>query len=539
MKKIYSLVKASMTSDMSFLKIKVKNKKYGSIIPIAISLYLMFAIGLLAYSIFKKQAEFQVQHVILALFVFGISIATFFEGIYKSGPLIFNCKDDQLLLSLPLKRRTVLFLRIFKFYTFELIFNSVFLLPIMVAFALCSDNITWTYYLSSIIMLLFLPIIPIVISCIFGVLISSLSSRFKFKNAAQIIITMAYILGLFYINYNIDSFFEYVAKHANSLNELLIKIYYPAGIYAKLVTDFHASDLIIFILINIVIFIVTIFILSKVYFKINSRLKKVTSSKKVRIDNLVIKSQNRTISLIKKELNTFFKTPVFIINAGFSLLLFIIVVILIMVKFDTVIPILTNPEMGFGITKDFIMNNLSIMILFLLIITSFLTSITSSVISLEGRNINILKSLPISSKSILLSKVYSSLVLTTPILVIGTMMLLFKFKINIIESLLLIFLTVAIPLVSHFLGIIINLKYPKLDAENSVEVVKQSTSSFISVMLGMILLIASIAVIYRFVDKLSSTLILFITTIIFIIIDLILYLYLTKIGVKDYKKINI
>ena len=32
---------------------------------------------------------------------------TIIEGVYKAGPLLFNCRDDQLLLSLPIKRRTV------------------------------------------------------------------------------------------------------------------------------------------------------------------------------------------------------------------------------------------------------------------------------------------------------------------------------------------------------------------------------------------------------------------------------------------------
>ena len=121
---------------------------------------------------------------------------TIIEGVYKTGPMLFNCKDDQLLLSLPIKKQTVLFVRIIKFYIFELLFNSLFLLPVMIAYIKWADVISWTYYLSSIIMLLFLPIVPIIISCFLGSIISSLSSRFKYKNAAQIIISMAIVLGM-------------------------------------------------------------------------------------------------------------------------------------------------------------------------------------------------------------------------------------------------------------------------------------------------------------------------------------------------------
>ena len=283
MKKLYSLLKASLTSDMSLFKIKAKGKA-GILIPLFIALYLMFAIGASASSMFEKLTPLHLQHVLLSVFVFGISIMTIMEGIYKAGPLMFNCKDDQLLLSLPIERRVVLFVRVFKFYIFELLFNSLFLLPIMIAYIKWADVLDFSFFLTSFVMLFMLPIIPIVMSCIIGAITSSLSSRFKYKNAAQIIISMVFVLGILFLSYSTDDLFNYLIKHATNINDLIIKIYYPAGIYAKLITDFNVLDLGIFILVNIIIFALFIFCLSKVYFKINSRLKKVATAKKTNIN---------------------------------------------------------------------------------------------------------------------------------------------------------------------------------------------------------------------------------------------------------------
>ena len=107
-----------------------------------------------------------------------------------------------------------------------------------------------------------------------------------------------------------------------------------------------------------------------------------------------------------------------------------------------------------------------------------------------------------------------------------------KFKISIIESLLLIILSILIPLVSHFIGIIINLKYPKFDWDSSSEVVKQSTSSFISVMIGMILLVMSVFIIMSLIDKISAILILIMGVVFYLILDTLLYIYLMKKGIK-------
>ena len=168
-----------------------------------------------------------------------------------------------------------------------------------------------------------------------------------------------------------------------------------------------------------------------------------------------------------------------------------------------------------------------------------MTSITNSVISLEGKNISILKSLPITAKTILISKVLSALIITTPILILGNIILFVRFKINIFESLLLLVLSILIPLVSHFIGLIINLKYPKFDWENSTEVVKQSTSSFIAVMLGMFLFIISTVIITNFLGHVNAILLLSLTTLIYLIIDIILYMYLSITGVKKFNKLTI
>lgn len=539
MKKLRSLIKACMSSDMKIFKIKTKgNSRNKMTLPLILTFCFMFTIWSNANILFEKMAPMHLTTMALSIIVFLISLMTIIEGIYKSGSLLYNCKDDQLLLSLPIKRTTVLFIRIFKFYVFEVIFNALFFIPFILAYLRWAPSLDWTFFLISTVMFFMLPIIPIIISCILGALISSISSHFKHKNIATIITSFAFLLIIFYVSFNSDSIFEYLIKHATDFNDLITKIYYPAGIYGKLVDHFNYLDLFIFILVNISLFAIGIYILSIFYFKLNSRIKKVATNKKVSTDKLNYNKKSITRTLIKKELDTFFKIPVFIINAGFGLLLFIIAIIVILAKFDLIVTALTDPN-TINLSKNLIMDNLSLLIFTLISATAYMTSITNSVISLEGRSINILKSLPLKTKTILMSKVYSSLVLTTPVLVIGSIILFIRFKISLIECLLLLLLSVLIPLVSHFIGILVNLKYPKLDAENSTEVVKQSTSSFLSVMIGMILFIVTVIIVPKIAGIINATLFLLIATIIYIIINTILYSILVTKGVKEFNQLSI
>ena len=539
MKKNISLLRACMTSDMNIFKInQKKNHKSNTMLIGLIVFFFMFSIWSNANLLFEKMGPTHLQFVLLSFFVLAISFMTFLEGIYKSGPLMFNCKDDQLLLSLPIPRGTVLFIRIFKFYIFELLYNSLFMIPVMVAYIRWADNIHWTFFLTSFVMLLMLPIIPIILSCIVGAITSSFTSRFKYKNLFQIVFSMLLCIGILIFSFQMDSLYDYIAKHATSINDFIRKLYYPSGVYADLVMKFDIVELLVFVLINIVLFIGMILVLSKFYFKINSRMKKVTTTSHVSVDELKYSSHSVYQSLIKKEINTFFKTPVFIMNAGFGLVLFLLACIYVVFKFDNLLLGLTDPN-GMNVSKDLIMNNLSILIFCLISITAFMTSITNSVISLEGRSINILKSLPIETKTLLLAKVYACLWITTPVLLIGDMILFIKFSISLIDIVLLILLSILIPLVSHFIGLIVNLKFPKLDFENSSEVVKQSTSSFVSVMIGMVFAFATFFIVPNIMGTINATLFLIIATGIYVIIDFILYQILIHKGVREFNQLSI
>ena len=298
MKKLRSLIRACMTSDMNLFKIRQKKdgKKNSPLLPFVIAFFFMFAIWSYASSFIFILKPSHTESTVLSLFAFISCIFVIIEGIYKAGPLLFNCKDDQLLLSLPIKRSTVLFVRILKFYLFELAFNALFLIPTAGAYLIQAENIDWTFFLTTIVMIFILPIIPIIISCILGMITTALSSRFKYKNLFQIIITMGILVLIFGLSFKMNNVYDYIENNSAYLSNLVNRVYYPAGLYTKLVLNFNGITLLLFVLINIAIYALGIWLLSLVYFRINSNLKKSISTN-VNIDKLSIKKSNNKISL--------------------------------------------------------------------------------------------------------------------------------------------------------------------------------------------------------------------------------------------------
>ncbi len=491
MGRLVSLLKACMTEDMSLFQIRSKKRGASSkVLPVFLVLIIGFSIWSYANMLLDTLLPLNAGFVMLTMCVLVTSVLTLIEGVYKSGSLLFNCKDDDLMLSLPIKRSTVLFVRIFKLYVFELLYNALFLVPAMIAYAMRVE-LSATFVVSSIAAVILLPVIPIVIACPLGAIISSLSSRFRAKNIAQTVIITLFALGALYASWNLEGILSKIASHATSINDFITKVYYPAGAYVSMVTDFKVVDLLIFALVNMGAFLLVCLVLGSVYFRINSRAKIIKTSARGK-GKYKIKAHSVTAALMKKELKKFVNSPVFMVNAGFSLVLFVVGCVVLAVNSTDTSTVLQS--YGVEGTIDFgqmIRTYAPMILLGLLLMAALMGSITSSMISLEGRSFNILKSLPVKPYTVIMSKVLTAVVIMLPFLIAGDIVMFVKFDFSLLEILMILVATVVFPVVAETIGIIINLKYPKMDAKNDAEVVKQSMSSMVAVFLGMALLAVS------------------------------------------------
>ncbi len=540
MGKLTSLLKASMSEGMSLFAFGNRNKngkKAGPALPIFLAFFIAFAVWGYANMLLDSLAEVGMGFVMLTLFALITAILTLVEGVYKSGSLLFNCRDDNLMFALPIKKSTVLFVRVFKFYLFEVLYNALFLAPAMLAYAMRIE-VDFTFYLSSALALLFLPVIPVVISCIVGGVTSSISSHFKMKNLVQIVVTTVVLLGVLYVVGNLDTALAKIAENATSINEVITKLYYPAGAYVSMVTDFNVLTLAIFTLVNVGIFAVTVLILGKVYFKINSRAKTVKTS----THRGVVKIQKRSVvmAIVRKELKKFIDTPVFVINAGFGLVLFVVGTIVLSVNFEGLSGILKN----YGVEESFDLSEMvkqyAPAVLFgLLCMATLMSSITSSVISLEGRAYNILKSIPVKPITILMSKVSAAVAVMLPFILLGDIIMFLNFEFSVLEMLMILLASVILSFVAEMIGIAVNLKYPKMNASSDAEVVKQSSSAMVATFIGMGLTIVSA---YLLITVMSNgvpmDLVIATGVLIYAVIFVILAIYLKKVGTKKFLEIE-
>ena len=85
MKKLISLLKATMSQDMSIFRIKAKNKSkiHTIILPIILTLVVMFAEGSYTQMFAEVLAPNNLTYIVLTMFIIFTSLLTVIEGIYK------------------------------------------------------------------------------------------------------------------------------------------------------------------------------------------------------------------------------------------------------------------------------------------------------------------------------------------------------------------------------------------------------------------------------------------------------------------------
>ena len=215
----------------------------------------------------------------------------------------------------------------------------------------------------------------------------------------------------------------------------------------------------------------------------------------------------------------------------------VVTTIAMSINFDGMVEAVLQGE-NIGILIDEIKDMIPKIYYCFVVFATCMTSITSSMISLEGKSFNITKSLPVLPEKILLSKVLTSNIISIPVVLICDIIFFVVFKVAIIDIVFILLASIIMPTFTALVGILMNLKYPKMDATSDTEVVKQSMSSAVSIFIGLFVGMLSIAIIILG-GKTNLDLFIILELLVFGAIVFILWRILKKYGVKRFREINV
>lgn len=476
MKQVLVLTRMQLGSALEFLNFKAKKdrRKNLSVVTILILGCALFGFISATYSYAMGIAMQQLGEleVLPGFFMAATSLIVLITSIYKAKGVLFGFKDYDIVMALPVKASYIVASRLLLLYTINMVFAIGLLLPAYVVYGILAKP-DITFYVYGLLSLLFVPLIPIIIASVIGIILAYISSKFKHSNAVNTIVMILAFTALFFGLMAVKTD-EQIVKIGTIFSDQMNSMYPLARWFLDGVVKYHIPSLLLFLGVSALAFLLFSMALGKGFKSLNSKLSAVQAGSKFKMKEL--KQSSQLMALYHKEAKRYFSCTIYVFNTFFALILMAIAAIAIQVvpikQLDT---IMSDPVMS---------QMLKNMVPFVIAFMISMCAISASSISLEGKNFWILKAAPINANRIFLAKILFSISLTMPFCLLTSLSFSFRFQLNVIESVMAVLIPLAYCYLTAVLGLFINLKLPLMEWKNETVVVKQSAAAMLGSLSG-------------------------------------------------------
>lgn len=489
-----NLLQLSHANQLRYADTKSRKKTITLYILVAVILmgllaYLIYSLKII-YSITWLREEIVTELVVpMALICMILNVAISIFG--GSGLLLSDTNIDSVL-ALPIPLLTLIISKLSILYIVEVILTVALLLPMMVLFGLTA-GMGFLFYLMVVGITLLFPIIPGLLGTMIGtqiyyVLKSSSARTARIKATGAILILFAFMLFMSFKfpdiavgnlgdSFSTSSFTIHAGKY---IQRLLYGDYLLIGIYFG--TVFFMGGFLIYGL-------------TKIYQSWYSN-DTTQGSKYQTVDwGKQTAKQNNTLSaLLARERIRYFSLPVYLTNTACGWLFAAVFVLLVVLMSDKITPYIYQLAEYFQVPfADY-----DVLFMYALSILTTISCTTYASISIEGKQIEILKSLPITATCLFRSKMLHHLSMSVPtIFVLNTIMALYL-QWSFPKAMLGYALPLLCSVLIGMIGYILNLIFPNFEWENVTHIIKQSLPAILTALIGVVVTCGTAYLLLRF-----------------------------------------
>lgn len=460
------------------------NKKARNMTPVYVILYayLIIAFGgmfMLNYGTLYDTfaVTLGLPDIYFAMAAFTSMMLGFVGSVMMTQSQLYEAKDNELLLSMPIKPSTILASRIIVLYMWSFAFSVVNYVPAVAVYIKKNDSLSIGFFVAAVLGLFLIPLFALTVSFIIAWLLKLATGKMKNKSLATIIGTFIFF-GVYMVfctqMYNISTI---LTVNSDGVVNAFKTYLYPFYTCGKALMGNSFAYVLLMILVTVIPFVLAWQILSKTFIKIATT-KAGFVKTKYKAEKMKAGSVRNAVA--SKELKHFIASPTYAVNGGLGLLMMVGLAAYFTVKYETMLSMFLEISGGF-MEADF----LNALLILIVASVGTICEITVCSISLEGKNLWILKSAPISELDILKGKLYAHIYIAVPFALLSGIILNFMPGMSPVMRIFAIALPVVIQVFEAYFGLAVNLKLPKLDWNNESQAIKQSGAAMIAVFGGM------------------------------------------------------
>ena len=386
-------------------------------------------------------------------------------SMFMAKSKLFEAKDNDLLLSMPLPTWMILFSRMTGLYTMAFLFSSIVFIPACVVYFI-QTGFALLPVVFCLLSAFLLPLLSLAISALIGWALAWVSSRVRSKNLITTIVLLVFLTGYSLLYSKMGEAIEFILSHGSEIGAVMQTWLFPFWIAGMGCGG------------NALAFLATVGIFGGAFglvylFLSRTFLKTITTrrggaGKKYKEKR--VKRSPALFALMKKELFRF-KNPMILFNTIIGSMLFIVLIFFAFFNKELVETINAS-------TVD--KGEVAVIVAVVLSFIASSNTATASSVSLEGENLWIIRLAPVKTEEVFAAKLLVQIAFTCIPATLACIVVCALLQIPFLLSLLVLLCVMVVACLCAELGLIVNLKLPNLTWTSEIVAVKQSLSVLVA-----------------------------------------------------------
>ena len=399
-----------------------------------------------------------------------------FGSVFNTYASLYLPRDNEFLMSLPIPPRILLLSRYAGVYGLSLLYSAWVWIPACIAYwVLVPVNVL--NFLFPLLLTLVIGLFVSVLSCVLGWVVALVATKAKGRSFLTVFLSLFVMAAYYVVYFKIVGSLEDIITNIASISDKVGRWLHYVSLLGK-AADGNVLSFLLVMVITAALTALTLFILSKTFMSLAQ--KNNIAPKKAEKASAPQAQTPPKKALLKREFAHFTATPIWMLNGGFGLLIMPLIAIAALIKHEALQAVIAElavqlPELAEGFP---------LVIFAIIAMVVSLNAITAASISLEGKSLWVMQTLPVSPWDVLQAKEQMSALLNIVPAALSALVLgkLIQTDFSAI-ILLLVTLYLFCTLIAD-LGLFLNLRHPSLHWTNPAVPVKQGAAAGLALLIG-------------------------------------------------------
>lgn len=401
-----------------------------------------------------------------------------FGSVFSTYFTLYMAKDNDLLLSMPIPERAVILSRLLSVYVMGLFYSGLISLPMAVVYWIVAKA-GFAAVVGSLVLVLLISAIVLGLSCLLGWVVAKLSLRLKNKSMLTVLISLILVGLYYYVYFQVMDRIQNLVTDAIFYGAVIKDSAYPIYLFGRIGEgDWLGMGL---WTLGILVLLGLIWLLLKKSFLSISTAT--PSGKKAVYREQESRQGSVGSALLRKELFRFTTSANYMLNCGLGIIFLFGVGVFLLVKGGKMLR-----DMGFLLSAW--PGAMPVLLCAVCCMMVGMIDISAPSVSLEGKTIWQLQSLPVTPWQVLKAKLELHLLLAMLPTLFCVVCAAVVASGTLAQKLLLVAVALEFAVFFAMLGLTMGLKLPNLNWTNEVIPIKQSAAVNITVFSSMILGVA-------------------------------------------------